>query len=158
MELGMIGLGRMGSKMTKRLLEGGHRMTVYDPNKAAVEELVSLGATDSGSIAEMVRGLSQPHAIWLMVPSGAPTESTIDTLAAELSKGDVVIDGGNSNYKDSMRRGSALAEKGIGFLDAGTSGGIWGLKEGYCLMVGGDIEAYRLMEQGGLFGKIVLKP
>ncbi|MDP6127899.1 MAG: decarboxylating 6-phosphogluconate dehydrogenase [Dehalococcoidales bacterium] len=146
MELGMIGLGRMGSKMTKRLLEGGHRMTVYDPNKAAVEELVSLGATDSGSIAEMVRGLSQPHAIWLMVPSGAPTESTIDTLAAELSKGDVVIDGGNSNYKDSMRRGSALAEKGIGFLDAGTSGGIWGLKEGYCLMVGGDIEAYRLME------------
>ncbi len=121
-------------------------MTVYDPNKAAVEELVSLGATDSGSIAEMVRGLSQPHAIWLMVPSGAPTESTIDTLAAELSKGDVVIDGGNSNYKDSMRRGSALAEKGIGFLDAGTSGGIWGLKEGYCLMVGGDIEAYRLME------------
>ena len=146
MELGMIGLGRMGSKMTKRLLEGGHRMTVYDPNKAAVEELVSLGATDSGSIAEMVRGLSQPHAIWLMVPSGASTESTIDTLAAELSKGDVVIDGGNSNYKDSMRRGSALAEKGIGFLDAGTSGGIWGLKEGYCLMVGGDIEAYRLME------------
>ena len=146
MELGMIGLGRMGSKMTKRLLEGGHRMTVYDPNKAAVEELVSLGATDSGSIAEMVRGLSQPHAIWLMVPSGAPTESTIDTLAAELSKGDVVIDGGNSNYKDSMRRRSALAEKGIGFLDAGTSGGIWGLKEGYCLMVGGDIEAYRLME------------
>ncbi len=146
MELGMIGLGRMGSNMAKRLLDGGHRIAIYDPNKAAVEALVSQGARGSTSIAELVKGLSLPHAVWLMVPSGEPTESTINTLATELSEGDVVIDGGNSNYKDSMRQASTLAGKGISFLDVGTSGGIWGLKEGYCLMVGGDIKAFRLME------------
>jgi len=146
MEIGMIGLGRMGSNMARRLLDGGHRVVVYDPIKEATEALVAQGATGSVSITNLVEKLAPPRAIWLMVPSGEPTESTIDTVAAELSQGDVVIDGGNSNYKDSVRRASALLEKGINFLDAGTSGGIWGLKEGYCLMVGGDIEAFHRME------------
>ena len=146
MEIGMIGLGRMGSNMARRLLDGSHRVVVYDPIKEAIEALVAQGATGSVSITNLVEKLAPPRAIWLMVPSGEPTESTIDTVAAELSQGDVVIDGGNSNYKDSVRRASALLEKGIKFLDAGTSGGIWGLKEGYCLMVGGDIEAFHRME------------
>jgi 6-phosphogluconate dehydrogenase len=142
----MIGLGRMGSNMARRLLGGGHRVVVYDPIKEAIEALVAQGATGSVSITDLVGRLTPPRAIWLMVPSGEPTESTIDSVATELSQGDVVIDGGNSNYKDSVRRASALLEKGINFLDAGTSGGIWGLKEGYCLMVGGDIEAFHRME------------
>jgi 6-phosphogluconate dehydrogenase len=146
MEIGMIGLGRMGSNMARRLMDGSHRVVVYDPIKEATEALVAQGATGSVSITNLVEKLAPPRAIWLMVPSGEPTESTIDTVAAELSQGDVVIDGGNSNYKDSVRRASALLEKGINFLDAGTSGGIWGLKEGYCLMVGGDIEAFHRME------------
>lgn len=146
MELGIIGLGRMGGNMALRLLSGGHRITVYDPAKEAVETMVAQGATGSASLAELVDKLSPPRAVWVMVPSGEPTESTIKTLSAELSKDDIIIDGGNSNYKDSMRRATALSKKGITFLDAGTSGGIWGLKEGYCLMVGGDIEAFRRME------------
>ena len=146
MEIGMIGLGRMGSNMARRLLDGSHRVVVYDPIKEVIEALVAQGATGSVSITNLVEKLAPPRAIWLMVPSGEPTESTIDTVAAELSQGDVVIDGGNSNYKDSVRRASALLEKGIKFLDVGTSGGIWGLKEGYCLMVGGDIEAFHRME------------
>ncbi len=146
MELGMIGLGRMGSNMTQRLLDGGHRVMVYDPIKEAVEALVAQGATGSASITDLAERLAPPRSVWSMVPSGEPTESTISSLAAELSQGDVVIDGGNSNYKDSMRRASALSEKGINFLDVGTSGGIWGLKEGYCLMVGGNIEAFHRME------------
>jgi 6-phosphogluconate dehydrogenase len=146
MELGMIGLGRMGSNMTRRLLDGDHRVVAYDPNKEAVEALVVLGARGSESIPDLVGRLAPPRAVWLMVPSGEPTESTVNNLAAELSQGDVVIDGGNSNYKDSMRRASVLSEKGINFLDVGTSGGIWGLKEGYCLMVGGDMGAFRRME------------
>ena len=146
MEIGMIGLGRMGSNMTRRLLDGGHRVVVYDPIKEAIETLVAQGATGSVSITNLVEKLAPPRAIWLMVPSGEPTESTIDTVAAELSQGDIIIDGGNSNYKDSVRRASALLEKGIKFLDVGTSGGIWGLKEGYCLMIGGDIEAFHRME------------
>lgn len=146
MEIGMIGLGRMGSNIARRLLDGGHHVVVYDPIKEATEALVAQGATGSVSITNLVEKLTPPRAIWLMVPSGEPTESTIDSVAAELSQADVVIDGGNSNYKDSVRRASALLEKGINFLDAGTSGGIWGLKEGYCLMVGGDIEAFHRME------------
>jgi 6-phosphogluconate dehydrogenase len=132
--------------MTRRLLDGDHRVVVYDPNKEAVEALVVLGARGSESIPDLVRSLATPRAIWLMVPSGEPTESTVNNLAAELSQGDVVIDGGNSNYKDSMRRASVLSQKGINFLDVGTSGGVWGLKEGYCLMVGGGMEAFRHME------------
>ena len=146
MEVGMIGLGRMGSNMARRLLGGGHHVVVYDPLKGAREAVVELGAIGATSIADLVKRLSRPRAVWLMVPSGEPTESTINTLAANLSVGDIIIDGGNSNYKDSRRRAATLIEKGIIFLDVGTSGGIWGLKEGYCLMVGGDIEAFCHLE------------
>jgi len=146
MEMGMIGLGKMGSNMVRRLLAGSHRLVVYDPVSQAVEGIVEQGAVGAASIADMASKLSQPRAVWLMVPSGEPTESTINAIAAELSPGDIIIDGGNSYYKDSMRRAATLAEKGLLFLDAGTSGGIWGLKEGYCLMVGGDRKAYRQIE------------
>ena len=146
MELGMIGLGRMGGNMTRRLLAGGHRVVVYDPVAKAVQALVKQGAIGASSIAELVAQLASPRGIWLMVPSGEPMESTINGVANYLSPGDIIIDGGNSNYKDSMRRAAALAEKKLLFLDVGTSGGIWGLKEGYCLMVGGELEAFRRLE------------
>ncbi len=146
MELGMIGLGRMGSNMVRRLIGGGHRVVVYDPKTEAVEAVVQQGAVGTTSIADLVGNLSSPRPVWLMVPSGEPTESTISTLMTELSTGDIIIDGGNSNYKDSMRRATALSKKGLIFMDVGTSGGVWGLKEGYCLMVGGDSEAFRQLE------------
>ena len=146
MELGMIGLGRMGSNMAQRLIDGGHQVVAYDLVKEAVAAIVKKGATGALSYADLAGKLTRPRAIWLMVPSGEPTETTISTLAAELSPADIIIDGGNSNYKDSMRRAAVLAEKGIIFLDVGTSGGIWGLKEGYCLMVGGDNAAFRRLE------------
>lgn len=146
MELGMIGLGRMGSNMARRLLNGGHRVVVYDPKKDSVAAVAALGATGSASITELVKKLAPQRFAWLMVPSGDPTESTIQALAAVMSSGDIVIDGGNSNYKDTMRRASVLAKRGIKLLDTGTSGGIWGLKEGYCLMVGGDKAAFHSME------------
>jgi len=146
MEIGMIGLGRMGSNMTRRLLDGSHRIVVYDPVSEAVEAMVKHAAIGAASIADLVQQLVKPRAVWLMVPSGEPTESTIDALASELSTGDIIIDGGNSNYKDSMRRANTLSQKGLTFLDVGTSGGIWGLKEGYCLMVGGDSEGFRHLE------------
>jgi 6-phosphogluconate dehydrogenase len=146
MELGMIGLGRMGGNMAQRLIAGGHQVVAYDPAKEAVEAIVKKGATSALSYADLVSKLARPRTIWMMVPSGEPTESSVNNLAAQLSQGDVVIDGGNSNYKDSMRRASTLSAKGISYLDVGTSGGIWGLKEGYCLMVGGSMEAFRHME------------
>jgi 6-phosphogluconate dehydrogenase len=136
----------MGGNMTRRLLGGGHRVVVYDSIMEAVDALVERGAIGATSIADLVEKLTRPRAVWLMVPSGEPTESTINTLAAELSPGDVIIDGGNSNYKDSLRRAAALSQKGLILLDVGTSGGIWGLKEGYCLMVGGEAKAFRRME------------
>jgi len=146
MELGMIGLGRMGGNMVQRLLEGGHRIVVYDPAKETVQASVKIGATAASSLADLVNKLAKPRAVWVMVPSGEPTESTITTLANLLSPDDLIIDGGNSNYKDGMRRAAQVKQKGIHFLDVGTSGGIWGLKEGYCLMIGGDESAYRRME------------
>ena len=146
MELGMIGLGRMGGNMVHRLLDGGHQVVVYDPAKEAVETLVGQGAIGATSISNLAEKLLKPRAVWLMVPSGEPTDSTIKSLAAELSPNDIIIDGGNSNYKDSMRRAANLSEKGIVFLDVGTSGGIWGLKEGYCLMVGGEKGAFQRLE------------
>ena len=146
MELGMIGMGRMGSNMVRRLLGGGHRVVVYDPIKEAVAAVVEQGAIGATSVADLAGKLTRPRAVWLMVPSGEPTESTVNALAAELSASDIIIDGGNSNYKDSLRQAAALSEKKLFFLDVGTSGGIWGLKEGYCLMVGGDIEAFHRME------------
>ena len=146
MELGMIGLGRMGGNMALRLLKAGHSVVAYDPKAEAVEALGGQGATGASSILELASKLTAPRAVWVMVPSGEVTESTINAVADSLSTGDTVIDGGNSNYKDSMRRASALKERGLSFLDAGTSGGIWGLTEGYCLMVGGDPQAFRRLE------------
>ena len=146
MELGMIGLGRMGGSMVQRLLLGGHRVVVHDPKAEAVQGLVQQGAAGASSIADLAEQLAPPRAVWVMVPSGEPTESTIDAVAGALSPGDVVIDGGNSNYKDSMRRAATLKRRSLSFLDAGTSGGVWGLKEGYSMMVGGDQEAFRRLE------------
>ncbi len=146
MELGMIGLGRMGGNMTQRLLDGGHRMVAFDPNPEAVTTLAQQGAVPAKSIEDLVAKLSAPRAVWMMVPSGDPTEATLDQLTGLLSAGDVVIDGGNSNYKDSARRSAALIDQGLHFLDAGTSGGIWGPKEGYCMMVGGDRAQFERLE------------
>jgi 6-phosphogluconate dehydrogenase len=141
MELGMIGLGRMGANMTERLLRAGHRMVVYDVNPNAVQQSVTLGAIGARSLEELVKELQPPRAVWLMVPAGEVVENTLSSVSSVLEKNDVVIDGGNSNYKDSLRRATALETKGLHFIDAGTSGGIWGLREGYCLMVGGSKEA-----------------
>ena len=146
MELGMIGLGRMGGNMVQRLLRGGHRVVTYAPRAEQVQASVQQGAAGASSIADLVEQLAAPRAVWVMVPSGEPTESTINAVADVLFPGDVVIDGGNSNYKDSMRRAAALKERRLSFLDAGTSGGVWGLKEGYSMMVGGDQEAFRRLE------------
>ena len=146
MELGMIGLGRMGGNMAQRLLKGGHRVVAYDPDEEAVAASVGSGAVGSSSLEGLVGQLAQPRAVWAMVPAGQPTEDTINALAGLVSRGDTIIDGGNANYKDSTRRASRLKRQGISFLDAGTSGGIWGLEEGYSLMVGGDPAAFRRLE------------
>ncbi len=146
MELGMIGLGRMGGNMARRLLRGGHRIAAYDFAPEAVQALVKDGAVGASSLADLVEQLNTPRAVWVMVPSGEPTENTVNAVADLLSQGDAIIEGGNSNYKDSVRRAATLSEKGIHFLDAGTSGGIWGLEEGYSLMVGGDKKSFQRLE------------
>ena len=138
MELGMIGLGRMGANMTERLVLGGHRIISYDRSPEAIQRVVDKGAVGSRSLADFVQQLSQPRAAWLMVPSGDPVDQTIEQLLPQLAKGDVIIDGGNSYYKDSIRRAEKLKQQGIYFVDAGTSGGIWGLRVGYCIMLGGE--------------------
>ncbi|HXO30278.1 MAG TPA: decarboxylating 6-phosphogluconate dehydrogenase [Thermoanaerobaculia bacterium] len=137
MQIAMIGLGRMGGNMARRLLRGGHRCVVFDRSSEAVAELVKEGAVGASSLADVVAKLEQPRTVWLMLPAGEITEGTIGALAVHLEAGDAVIDGGNSYYKDDVRRSGELAGKGIHYLDAGTSGGIWGLERGYCLMVGG---------------------
>lgn len=137
MEIGMIGLGKMGANMTKRLLQGGHRVVVSDLNEEAVQTAVSAGAVAAESMADLTHKLSAPRAVWVMVPSGKITEAVVANLGDVLDEGDIVIDGGNSNYKDTMRRGEMLREKGIAYVDVGTSGGVWGLAEGYSMMVGG---------------------
>jgi 6-phosphogluconate dehydrogenase len=138
MELAFIGLGRMGMNMVTRLLQGSHRIVVYDLNEAAVKVAEKAGAEGVQSLDAIRTKLSVPRIAWVMVPAGDPTEQTIEQVAEVLEKGDIIIDGGNSNYKDSMRRGALLKEKGIHFVDVGTSGGIWGLTQGYSLMVGGE--------------------
>jgi 6-phosphogluconate dehydrogenase len=140
MELGIIGLGRMGANMTERLVLGGHRLISFDRSPEAIQRVVDKGALGARSLADFVKQLSLPRAIWLMVPSGDPVDQTIEQLLPSLAKGDILIDGGNSNYKDSIRRAEKLKPHGVHFVDAGTSGGIWGLKNGYCLMVGGEKE------------------
>src|SRR3990172_6756413 len=129
MELAMIGLGKMGANMTRRLLKGGHRVVVFDPRAVAVQELAGEGAVGAASLAELVSRLSTPRSVWVMVPSGQITEDTVQSLAGLLSAGDTILDGGNSNYKDSQRRAAALASQGLHFVDVGTSGGLWGLGE-----------------------------
>ncbi len=138
MKLGMVGLGRMGGNMTQRLIEGGHQVAVYDPAAAAVQQAASKGAEAATGLADLVRRLAQPRVIWIMVPSGAITTNTVNQLLAEMAPDDVLIDGGNSHYKDSVAHAEMAKQKGVHFLDAGTSGGIWGLTVGYCLMVGGE--------------------
>ena len=142
----MVGLGRMGGNMTLRLLRGGHAVHVFDRNPAMADPLVREGAIAARSIADLVKGLGRPAVVWVMVPAGRPTEDTIAELGEAMVKGDVVVDGGNSYYRDSMAAGARLAEKGVFFCDAGTSGGVWGLEEGYCLMVGGEDEAFSRVE------------
>ena len=146
MELGMIGLGRMGANMTERLVLGGHKVITYDRSAEAIQRVVDKGAVGAHSLADFVKKLSLPRAIWLMVPSGDPVDQTIDQLLAGLAKGDVIIDGGNSNYKDSIRRAEKMKTHGMHFIDAGTSGGIWGLQNGYCMMVGGEKEIVGRLE------------
>jgi len=146
MELGLIGLGRMGANMAQRLMGGGHRIVAYDRSLETVRDVGQAGATGAGSLEELVGKLSPPRAVWLMVPAGAPVEETIHSLAPLLSPGDAIIDGGNSYYKDSVRRAASLKKHRLHFLDVGTSGGIWGLKMGYCLMIGGEREVFRRLE------------
>lgn len=146
MRLAMIGLGRMGGNMSERLMKGGHEVVVFDRAQATVEKYASLGATPAHTLAEVTSKLSQPRIVWIMVPAGKPVDDTIGELERSMSKGDVIIDGGNSNYHDSMRRAADLKSRGIHFIDSGTSGGIWGLANGYCLMIGAAEEAFRLCE------------
>ncbi|HNS60522.1 MAG TPA: decarboxylating 6-phosphogluconate dehydrogenase [Anaerolineales bacterium] len=145
MELAMIGLGKMGLNMTTRLIGGGHRVVGYDRTAANVEAAKKVGADGANSLKEAVSKLKAPRVVWTMIPAGKPTDDTIQELSKLLSKGDVVIDGGNSNYKDSIRHAALLEAKGIEFIDSGTSGGVWGLKEGYSLMVGGKPEVVEKM-------------
>ena len=146
MEIGMIGLGRMGGNMVQRLLNGGHRVVTYDRSAEAVAASQSQGAIGVSSVEELVKNLTAPKAVWVMLPIGQPTEDTINSLIPLLSAGDTVLDGGNANYKDSMRRAEKLAEHGIDFMDVGTSGGIWGLVEGYALMIGGKKDVFQRLE------------
>ena len=146
MQLGMVGLGRMGANMTLRLLRGGHEVVAYDQNRDAVASLGKQGAVPAFTLEESVQKLTPPRHIWLMVPAGDPVTDTIASLIPLLEPGDAIIDGGNSNYRDSIRRAEQLFEKGLHFIDCGTSGGIWGLENGFCLMIGGEEEVVRRME------------
>jgi 6-phosphogluconate dehydrogenase len=137
-ELGMVGLGRMGANMVERLVRGGHRVVGYDRDPGAVARVTAAGAIGADSLPALAGKLAKPRAVWIMVPSGRPVDETIAALIPLLSKDDILIDGGNSNYKDTQRRAASLKGQGFQFVDVGTSGGIWGLKEGYSMMVGGD--------------------
>ena len=146
MQLGMVGLGRMGGNMVRRLLRGGHQCVVYTRNPASVQQLVSEGATGASSLEEFVSKLTKPRAAWVMVPAGDPTEQMVTTLAKLMEAGDTIIDGGNSFYKDDVRRSKTVGQKGVHYLDVGTSGGIWGLERGYCMMIGGQQDAVRRLD------------
>jgi len=146
MQLGMIGLGRMGANMVRRLMRGGHQCVVWDVNRDSITKLAEEGATGSESLEEFVAKLEKPRCIWIMVPAGDATEKTVAALAARLELGDTIIDGGNSYFKDDVRRARSLAEKGINYVDVGTSGGVWGLDRGYCMMIGGPEVAVRHLD------------
>ncbi|WP_256243769.1 MULTISPECIES: phosphogluconate dehydrogenase (NAD(+)-dependent, decarboxylating) [Pseudomonas] len=146
MQLGIIGLGRMGGNIARRLMLNGHETVVYDRNSAFVDTLSGEGAKGVADLPALVAGLEKPRAVWVMLPAGAPTEDTIETLSQLLEPGDVIIDGGNTYYKDDIRRAQALSEKGLNYIDVGTSGGVWGLERGYCMMIGGDAEVVRRLD------------
>lgn len=146
MRLGMVGLGKMGGNMTRRLLRDGHEIVGYAPETEAVDAVVQEGAEGAASIADVVSKLESPRCVWTMVPAGAPTESVVNELGELLTSGDVIIDGGNSHYVTSAARAEALWGRGISFIDCGTSGGVWGLDEGYCLMIGAHPNAFSVME------------
>ncbi len=146
MQLGMIGLGRMGANMTKRLLDQGHDLVVFDRSPEAVLASAAEGATGADSLDDLVAKMTAPRCVWVMVPSGAPTRDTITALAGVLEPGDTVIDGGNSPWRDALEQSAQLNTSGISMIDAGVSGGVWGLKNGYCLMVGGEAEAVSALE------------
>jgi len=141
MQLGMVGLGKMGANMTRRLMRGGHQLVVSDLSADAVNGLAGEGAVASTSLPDLVSKLKAPRAVWIMVPAGGPTEQTVQALAKDLEAGDTIIDGGNSYFKDDVRRARGLQEKGIRYVDVGTSGGVWGLERGYCMMIGGPRDA-----------------
>ena len=146
MDIGMVGLGRMGSNMAERLRRGGHRVVAYDRDPDTRKHATASGLTTADSLEHLAEQLASPRVVWIMVPSGNPTEGTMSALKDVLDPGDIVVDGGNSNYKDSMRRGADFHRDGLRLIDAGVSGGVWGLEDGYCLMVGGDDEAVALVE------------
>ncbi len=146
MQIGLIGLGRMGMNMARRLLRGRHRVVAYNRSPEKVDEIVKGGARGAYSLEELVSKLKPPRPVWLMLPAGRPVDDTIEALAGLLSRGDIVIDGGNSFYKDDIRREERLSSLGIHYMDVGVSGGVWGLKMGYCLMVGGERRIYRHLE------------
>ncbi len=146
MRLAMIGLGRMGGNMSERLLKGGHEVVVFDRKPDTRQRYVSLGAIEATSLTDLPTKLKTPRVVWIMVPAGKPVDETIASLLPGLTKGDVIIDGGNSNFHDTMRRAADLQAKGIHLIDSGTSGGIWGLANGYCLMIGASPEAFKLCE------------
>lgn len=146
MQLGIIGLGRMGGNIARRLMLNGHTTVVFDRNTDFVNTLEKEGATAVADLQAMVDGLSKPRAVWVMLPSGAPTEDTIEALSNMLDADDIIIDGGNTFYKDDIRRAQALSAKGIQYVDVGTSGGVWGLERGYCMMIGGDTEVVKHLD------------
>jgi 6-phosphogluconate dehydrogenase len=146
MQLGFVGLGKMGLNMVTRLERGGHDIVAYDRSTEAITKAEAVKASGAGSLDDLVKALKAPRHVWVMVPAGDPTESTIDALSKLLSAGDVIIDGGNTNFHDDVRRAKTLAEKKLHYVDAGTSGGIWGLTEGYCLMVGGEADICKRLE------------
>ena len=146
MELGIVGLGRMGGNIGVRLMRDGHKTVVYDRNPDAVSGLEKEGAAGVGGLADMVKALASPRAVWVMLPAGAITEATVNELAGLMDVGDVIIDGGNSYYKDDIRRAKQLKSQGITYIDVGTSGGVFGLDRGYCMMIGGDAEAVQRLD------------
>ncbi|HUU36466.1 MAG TPA: NADP-dependent phosphogluconate dehydrogenase, partial [Vicinamibacterales bacterium] len=146
MQLGMVGLGRMGAGLVRRLMRAGHQCVVFDVSKAAVDALVKDGATGAYTIDEFVSKLSKPRAAWVMVPAGAITEKTVMEIAAKMESGDILIDGGNSYYRDDIRRAGELRKKGIHYVDVGTSGGVWGLERGFCLMIGGEKDVVKHLD------------
>jgi 6-phosphogluconate dehydrogenase len=146
MQIGMVGLGRMGANMVRRLMRGGHQCVVFDLNPANVKQLAGEGAAGAASLDEFVAKLSKPRAAWVMVPAGGPTEQTVVALAQRMERGDILIDGGNSYFKDDVRRAQSFREKGISYMDVGTSGGVWGVERGYCLMIGGEQKAFQQLE------------